>query len=545
MGCFAVAQSLLLDSREPLRPLALYGIGGLLLLPALNAPCQDSLPPVKQERQATLPVVQSRGLFRWAFALTAIAVGVALAKPDAPNPIQFGVAAVCVGVVIYLLHESAPISTSGDKPPVLERVIGSARHHAAELAAVAFLTGVAFVIQSQTPAPGSALSEHNTQSQAVQSLVSGSSHTLYSDGGALYLYVLALAGGQTPHLNSLQRVSSLFAVLLVPAVYLLGSLLARPLVGFFAAGFAAVSLWTLALGKVGNVFSALALCSAAFLCALFWTRRTRRREAYMICGLALGIGWVTSPHFVYMMLLLPIMDFLAYLDQQKDGAAAQRRSIPVMLGNFAAHFSGMALAFIVTLALALPILVNHPGVLPRRDLPLDYAQQVGVTPSMTTADALFGSLLLFNLTGDPNPLHGVVDRPVFAPVMAAAFLLGLLALAWRLHRVGRWSDVLLLAALVVGVLPSALAIEPPLHYPDLQKLALALPAAVMIAALGIDFLARMVESRWGRAGILVVLAAFLLGLLTVFTDASHHYINVFLPAYELAAPAYEQIYGGG
>jgi hypothetical protein len=43
-------------------------------------------------------------------------------------------------------------------------------------------------------------------------------------------------------------------------------------------------------------------------------------------------------------------------------------------------------------------------------------------PQYVFTEAFFNSLLMFNLTSDPNPLHGIVNQPAFSPVLAAAFL---------------------------------------------------------------------------------------------------------------------------
>ncbi len=147
---------------------------------------------------------------------------------------------------------------------------------------------------------------------------------------------------------------------------------------------------------------------------------------------------------------------------------------------------------------------------------LGQAAADGLSPALTLLDALSGALLLFNLTGDPNPLHGLVNRPVFAPPLAALFAFGLLVWAVRLRQSRRWSEAVPLAALVVLLLPSALAV----YYPDAQRAALALPVAVCFAAYGASVLARQLMTRLGNAGAAVavwlVLAALVVTALDVY-----------------------------
>jgi hypothetical protein len=143
---------------------------------------------------------------------------------------------------------------------------------------------------------------------------------------------------------------------------------------------------------------------------------------------------------------------------------------------------------------------------------------------------------MFNLTGDSSPFHGIVNRPVFSPVLSASFVVGILVWIWRVQRSRRWLDSFVLAALVVALLPSALS-----YTPDVQRAALALPIGMTIAACGGDFLARLLIGRWGRAGLGVVAALYVAALVAIAVDAHQHYVTVFLPTYEQAAQAYRQM----
>ncbi len=109
----------------------------------------------------------------------------------------------------------------------------------------------------------------------------------------------------------------------------------------------------------------------------------------------------------------------------------------------------LILAMMVILPAAL---VPHP--------PQSYLKRIftlrGLSPSVTFLDGLSSSVLMFNLTSDPMPLHGIVNRPAFPPVMGAAFILGLLGWAAKTDGTRRWTTLWLIAALVIGLLPAAL-----------------------------------------------------------------------------------------
>lgn len=158
-------------------------------------------------------------------------------------------------------------------------------------------------------------------------------------------------------------------------------------------------------------------------------------------------------------------------------------------------------------------------------------------PQYTFTEALFNSLLMFNLTSDPNPLHGIVNRPAFSPILAASFLIGLMGLAWRLNARRKWLDTFLLLGLIIGLLPSAFLLTPPVRYPDIQQAAMALPVALVIAAFGLSLCIQLLTDRLGKVGVLLATALIIVALTLILSDARFHYINVFLPTYEINFPS--------
>lgn len=286
-------------------------------------------------------------------------------------------------------------------------------------------------------------------------------------GVALLLSILA-----PPPLNPLsgqfQMLNALIAMLVVPAVYLMGETYEGSRVGLIAAGFAAVSGWTLALSKAESEYISLVIISAVSLAAL---ERIRRRQGKVIYAI------------------------------------------------FLALFLG---AIIVLTRVMAPSVLSDVSIL----------EQIPANPQLSPGEGLFTSLLMFNLTSDPNPLHGIVDRPVFSPILSALFVFGLLILAWRIDAHRRWSDVFLLTALVITLIPSAYQLSLPVRYPDLRRAAMALPVALVIAALGASSLAHAVIARLGRMGLAVSVILFIAALVIIAIDAQQHYTHIFLPIYD-------------
>jgi hypothetical protein len=354
--------------------------------------------------------------------------------------------------------------SQSDQPPVLQTnlpaVLPLIRQHRREVAALIALTTLAALIQITTPSP---------------------------------FNIRPLYGG-------------VWAVLLVPAVFWLGYVYHGTAVGLIAAGFAAVSGWALVLGRADPVYPALALLFALYLIAIEYG--WRERAAIPLVTLPI-LGLLTSPLFIYPMLLLPVREGLFRIDEKRSW---RRVLVQVIVGVLVAG------AFIVPRLATTPSITQSPNV--------------ANNPQYTFGEAFFNSVLMFNLTGDPNPLHGFVNRPALSPVTAAAFLLGLIGLAWKINARRQWLDSFPLWALVVALLPSALLLSPPVRYPDVQQAAMALPVALVIAAFGVALLLRLLVERLGKIGVVLAVVIVVAALALAFTDARLHYVNIFIPAYE-------------
>jgi hypothetical protein len=301
---------------------------------------------------------------------------------------------------------------------------------------------------------------------------------------------------------------------------------------------AGVSLWTLALGKSGQIYAILALCSALYFAALFYA--SRKPKGYVLAAIIFTIGWLVSHSFIFLAHLLILQWNFSVLDKYWTRHPA-REKIHFQNGIPRKTIQWVLLGLALVAVVALIALFTLPTANPISPIPEDFKGQVGFSPTIAYLDALFSSLLLFNLTSDPNPLHGVVDRPAFAPVMSAVFVVGILAWVWRLTRSKRWQDWLLPAALVIGALPSALYVTLPLQYPHLGLAGMVLPVGLIFAAYGLRLIAEQFVGLWGRRGLVIAVGLFLVMLYISAQDARQHYLDVFLPTYERAAPIYNQL----
>lgn len=371
--------------------------------------------------------------------------------------------------------------------------------HAWELPPLFALVILAAWMQSSTPAPRAPLPEH-------ERIIALSRLSAISDEAGALFYAATLA--------DLQRFSAALAVLGILGVYIFARRLGGAYVALSAAGFAAASGWTLALGKSGLAYPALTLFSALAGLALLSAWRTGSRQAYGWAGLAVGAGWLFTPLMLWLAPLIPLVALLS--------AVANRRAwrrLPARL------LAALAMVAVVALPFA---------TLPTRAVTdADSLPNAGLSRFAIFTDALASGLLQFGPMRDPNALHGLYDRPTLMPPLALLFALGLLVWTLDSARQLRWEHALLPLMLLVSLFPGALG----WHYPDALRSAAALPFVMALAGLGMRTLMTLLNAHLGRAGELF--AALLLAALLLWTanDARLHYASVALPAAEQAAAA--------
>jgi len=513
-GCIAAAHALLLGSRMPFAPLLLFTAGALLIQPALaaNGAAECAIAPPAEPDSARRPL--NRALF-WLGGGFFFALALILARLELTGGLFAFAWAMSAFAAVLLALDGAPLISQ----QTLAALRGWLANRPYEAPLLIVITGAALLLFATTPAPAAVVPEQVAAWDAVRATAAGRALVVNAaDGGPLYHFALLLPVETQGSLSRLQAQSALFAALSAPAVWLLVRQWAGAWTGLAAAALAAVAAPTLALAAAGTPHSALAFFSALYLAALTRAFHTNRRAHAVWAGLALGLGTLTAPPLAYGLALLPLAAVCRWRDT----------------GRFPLLPAGTAL--LVAAALIAPL-----AALPSAPPPPPLPPNVLPNPQLDPTEALGHALLLFNLTSDPNPLHGIVDRPIFSPLLAAALAVGALGLAWRLYLRRRWWDALPPLALVVLLIPAAQPLELPVRYPDLQRAAAALPAALGISAWGLALLARALRDAFGKWGALLAAALFVGGLALISFDTRQQHIAVFLPQHDRAARTYSEI----
>jgi 4-amino-4-deoxy-L-arabinose transferase-like glycosyltransferase len=304
----------------------------------------------------------------------------------------------------------------------------------------------------------------------------------------LFMYVVALAFGlfgvgAVP----LRLVAVVAGTATTAVVALVGRELFGRAAGLFAAALMALGFWPLFDSRLGLRAALLPLLSAAVVWGL--ARALRASEVRGVvgwaaaAGAAIGLAFDTyTPGRLLALLPLVLIGFhrrrLGLLGLAAAGLAAFVVALP-LLGYFAAHpedFLGRTdqvndIRFILAEANPWPLVVDT-----------------------------LNTLGMFVVAGDPSSRYNLADRPVFDAVSGLMFYAGLavcLRIIFSPHRPHPRAApaALLLAALTVGLLPSAITGESP-HF---LRAVGAQPAIYLLAGIGgvyvFDALARQLEQR--------------------------------------------------
>ncbi len=311
--------------------------------------------------------------------------------------------------------------------------------------------------------------------------------------------------------------SALCGALTVPAVYLLARFLfdrrvAAPAAVFIAGWSLHVHFSRLSLNNIVDpLFGALAF-------AFLW-RGLRRgdRLSYALAGAALGLSqYFYTGARLYPLVMLAFLALLALFRRQL--VWGQRRGLAVlalsfMLTTWPANYflatNGLPLTSRTPDVSILEPRADHGGLSPFEKMGRDGT----LVPYM--GNQLYNALLAFNYKTDNSRFYGGAV-PMFLPVEAVAFLLGVM---WALSRWRTPARLLLLLLTVSTVVAGGALLFSPPHF---TRYLVAVPALVILFALGLVKPLEALAPRWRWRGALAVGLAGLLALGSTGYYFLHH-----------------------
>jgi 4-amino-4-deoxy-L-arabinose transferase-like glycosyltransferase len=296
----------------------------------------------------------------------------------------------------------------------------------------------------------------------------------------LYIYLAALSVGLFGRSPWALRLPALgVGVLTVAATGALGRALFSRRLGLLAAGILAVTLWHVHLSRVGLRAVLLPLLITLALWQGTRGQATGRRGHWLAAGVLYGLCF-----YSYMAARFTPLALAACVIYWR----LLRRPVHVR------HIGWAALACLATLLPLVAYTVSRPEIV------LGRAAQVSITNPAIHHGDFWGTLGLhtlralgmFSVRGDRIWRHNLPWRPVFDPLLGAAFVVGLWLALRRLRRAPAWGLVLIWTA--VMLLPTLLAEDAP-HF--LRAVGV-LPLIVFLPGSGLDWFSNWFSSWAGR-----------------------------------------------
>ncbi|MGI8424776.1 MAG: glycosyltransferase family 39 protein [Chloroflexota bacterium] len=297
--------------------------------------------------------------------------------------------------------------------------------------------------------------------------------------------------------RSIKVATALPAILTVPATFLLGRLLFGAPVGLVAAALAGTSRWHLIVGRWGERTSYLPGGAALLAFLLLRGLRERRRTDFLLAGLALGV--LQHTYLPARIAPLGVLACCGIALADDAWRRAPRVRMMRLLVNVAALF------FIATLVF-MPLArfgYDNPQSFLFRGLSRVTGDAGG--PAVNLLIALLvntrNAALMFNWRGDIAWVNNISGERVLDPLSGALFLLGLVYVLYRLIRFHEVAFLYVPVLLLIGLVPSIISVAFPAENPGNLRTGMAMPFAMLLAALPLVIIARRIRV-WvgGRIG---------------------------------------------
>ena len=400
------------------------------------------------------------------------------------------------------------------------------------LVALALVLGTAvfFRFYRLEAIPVEMTSDHVEKLLDTYDVSQGVHHVFFTRNGgreAIQFYLTALAAklfGAGMSFLTLKLVSALEGLALIPLMIRLGRELVDRETGLLAGALVAVSWWHVTLSRLALRIVLTPLVFTLILITLIRGIRTGSRRAWLWAGVWMGIG----VYAYQAMRITPLVAAAAWViavagpltraaaaHLQEHSDAAIRRAAAA--NTLSRQTLNLALAGLVAFAIFVPMLRvwhDYPQELWNRVInrTTESERTIEDEPLDIFLNNYADALRMFNVHGDMAWISAVPGRPMLDRIAGGLFVLGILAWGVRLARRRDPADAFILAAGLIMLLPSALAIAFPIENPSATRASGSLPVVFMLAAWPLA----LIRQRWtaalgGRLGI--TFSGVLVGLL--------------------------------
>lgn len=415
--------------------------------------------------------------------------------------------------------------------------------------------------------PPDMTSDHVEKLLDAQRILDGTPQIFFPNNGGregLQMYLVAFfsqISGLGMQFITLKWVSVLEGLLTIPVLWWMGREIIgdrQPrlgnTVGLLLAALVAISYWHVALSRLALRIVLTPLVMALVMVYLTRAMRHNRRSDFLKAGLVLGIGLYCYQAVRMIPVVIVLGVGLAFVFRAQDWMERRRYA-----GN-------LAVLVVIALVIFIPLgrfMIESPnhfwmrtagrilgddiiteldpdtGSLVERDATLQDRIDAFSANLPVLGNNIRNVLLMFNWKGDVAWINGAPLEPAMDAITGTFLILGLAAWLVRMFRRRDMVDWLVLPAIFIMLLPSALSIAFPVENPSATRTSGALPLVYLLAAYALALLLRQVEIAFRHRRIpflsVGIAAALLLG---AYSDNSSLYFGRYVDRYRMAAQPY-------
>ena len=311
--------------------------------------------------------------------------------------------------------------------------------------------------------------------------------------------------------------SAMIGLAIIIGSYLLGKELFGFKVGLLTAFLIAVSKWSLAFGRIGNIYI-LVPCFVVFSSFIFLKimKRPKNFRFWIILGILLGIGMYTyASYFVFPMAIYFLFLFKGpkFLFKNFDKVILMSVIFFLLSSYFLKMFFGNLSTYTDSRSY-----FGHKIFVAGGKLASDWPEKL--------SNNLIKTFLMFNWKGDPGFRVNPLQDPQLDPISGLFFLVGIGIILIR----KQWKDRLNIMVLSLFLLiPEILVFNVPTSIPSSTMTIGVFPLAYLLTAVGINQIygkTRPFLRRFSLPFLLIVLVAIgLINSKKYFIDYAYHLPN--------------------
>lgn len=370
-----------------------------------------------------------------------------------------------------------------------------------------------------------------------------------NNGGreALHFYVVALTAnlfGTGWSFLTLKLASTLWAMLLLPVIVLLGRELVDWETGLWTAGLLAVSWWHTVLARLALRISLTPLIFTLVVICLIRGIRTGSRRSWIWAGIWMGIGVYSYQAMrlvplvaIAACLIAIIAATLRYVRARHNLLLRERATNAAM--RQALNLTAAGLIAVVMFVPMLRVWVDFPQQLWNRVINRTTSNEATIQGSAAVvfADNYYDAIRMYNFEGDGAWISAAPDEPTLDIISGALLVLGVSIWLVRIWLRRDAADWFLLVAIILMLLPSALAIAFPAENPSTTRASGTLPLIMVLAAWPLS----LIRQYTVRASTPIIYRGATYGLLALLYIGAaglnfNTFFNTYHEAYVRAAP---------